>query len=157
MIGVFRKALFALIVALSFASCGVSKIEDQLTFGAVESVELKGLTGLKIGLEFKNDSRYNLALNEGVVKLNSDGRQVASLTQIGEAVACKKSRGVVTSLWRISGLNPIAMLTLVTRIQSGDVEDLRVEYSARISANGLSKRISQEEIDIREFVNKFAK
>lgn len=152
-----RIFLFALLATVALSSCGFSKLDEQVKFISVESVEMKGLTGLQLEINIANSSRHTVELKEGVVEILSEGRQVAKLTQIGSAVSHKRNTEAVESLWRISGLNPIAMISTLSRLTSGEDKTLRLNYSALLSASGLSTRISEQDVDITNFINTFVK
>lgn len=152
----FRLFTLMLVASVALTSCGLSTIDEKISLGGLESVELKGLTGLQIEVSVDNKSRYTLELDESVVEVLSAGRQVAKLTQVGSAVIHKKSDKTVKSIWRISGINPIAMLTTFSQIKSGKAEEFTVNYSTRVSTKGINKKFSQNDVDLTKFINTFA-
>ncbi len=152
-----KRVAFAILLSVALMSCGMSKIEDQVEVGALESISLKGLTALELTFGLKNESKYRLEMSEGVIEVYIEGKHLMQLTQVGESVAEPRSEGSVETMWKIGGVDPLTMLAQSKRLASRDFSGMTVDFSAKVKANGVGKTISGKGVELTEFMTIFAK
>lgn len=152
----FRSIVVAIISLVICSSCGVSKIADQISVEGLTSLELKGMTGLQIGARVANDSRYNIQMSEAEVTFYHNEKRVVTLTQVGDVVSSAESRAEVMTLWKLSGVNPRSITSLIGQLKVRDIDDITLSYTAQFSVKGLKRRISHENVKLQNFIAIFA-
>ncbi len=153
-----KISLFVAILLLT-TSCSwarLAKLGDQVEVLQIERVELKGFTAIQVVVELRNDSKYEIAMEGATVTLYSDGEKLATLSQVGSAVAAIESKQSIKTLWRIENIDPMAMLSLSSRIAKRDMTGVTIDYSAELSAGKIKRTISAEGVDITKFIAIFA-
>ncbi len=158
-IHILHRLALVLALILLGTSCGVAKLArlgNQIELIAVEKIELKGLTGLQIKVEIRNDSQHEVAMNGGVITLFMEGQKVATLTQVSEARSLPSTTQSVTSIWKITDVEPLTLLMLSGRLVQRDFSEMTINYSAELSYGKFSRQISGEGVDITKFISIFA-
>lgn len=154
---ILQKIFILFTVVAICSSCGFSKIAEQIEVKGVKNIELKGMTGLAVDAYVDNDSRYNIEMSEAVVELYHNSKKVVQMTQIGESLSPAQSQIYVPTVWRLSNINPRTIPSFVALLSKHDYDDITISYRARFSTKGLSKRISEENVDLTKFMAIFAK
>ncbi len=152
-----KQLIVSVLICCTISSCGFSRLDEKVELGNLESIELKGLTSLELKFWITNDSRYKLEMNSGELDIFMEGKPIMQLRQIGESVAESKCESVVATRWRISGVDPITMLSYSRRLISKDLTGMSANYSAKLTANGVGRTISGEGVDLTKFMTIFAK
>lgn len=148
-----------MVVMLATTSCGMAKLlrlSNQVDLIRIEKCELKGLTALQLVAEVRNDSKYDIEMESGVIELLSEGQRVATLIQVGVVKSAATSHESIKSLWKISDVDPFTMMMLSSKIANGSLDGLSVNYSATLSADKISHTISGKEVDIKKLLAIFA-
>ncbi len=135
----------------------MGRLEDQIEVKSLEEVSLKGLTAAELSVVVKNDSRYRLKMTGAEVEIFMRGERLMSLEQVGESVAEGRSEGVVKTLWRIGGANPLTMLSYSSRLMKGEFEGMTLNYRAQLSANGIGRKVEGEGVNMKQFMGIFEK
>ncbi len=153
-----RYRLFFALLALMFAtSCSFTKLEEQVEIKSLEGVSLKGFTAVELSVVVANDSRYRLMMDRAELELFMGGKPLMQLKQVGESVAEGRTDGVVSSLWRIEGVDPMTMLSQSSRLIKGDFKGVTLNYRARLSAGKLHRSLEGEGVDLEKFMTIFTK
>ncbi len=154
------KGLFALVaIMIMTTSCGLAKFSDiarNAQFERITSIQLKGMTGIEVRAEVVNGSNSAIAMESGVVKLFDNDKAIATLTQVGSTSIEAKSSGEVRTIWRIEGIDPMALLTLAARLTRSEYEGLSIGYEAELIADKKRKKVSGKRIDVKEILATFA-
>lgn len=153
----FKSIIVALLAIVICSSCGFRKIPEQIDIKGFTTLDLKGMTGLRADAYIVNDSRHEITMREGEVTLFYEDRRAILLTQVGEATLPALSEGDVKTLWKISNVDARAIPTLLSLLRSRDFNELEISYSARFSTKGMSRTISQENVNLQNFMTIFAK
>ncbi len=152
-----NKIVVLLVVVAICSSCGFSKLAEQIEVKGLTNFELKGMTGLMVDAIVVNDSRYNIEMSEADVTFYLDSKKMVRLEQVGEALSPAESRSEVSMLWRLSGVDPRAISSFVSLLTKDNYDDITISYTTRFSTKGLSKRISQENVELTKFMAIFAR
>lgn len=151
-----KYIFITLLVAIVCSSCGVRKIPEQVEVTQITGLSLKGLTGLQVDLGVANLSKYDITMSEAIVTLYHHEKRIVTLTQVGESTSKTMTRGEVETLWKISGIDPRSISSYMTLLGDKVYDEMSISYSAHFQANNIGKRISQENIDLRNFMAIFA-
>lgn len=152
-----KYIFITLVVAIMCSSCGVRKIAEQVEVTRIAGLSLKGTTGLKVDLGVVNLSKYDITMSEAVITLYHKDKCAVTLTQVGDALSQSMHREEVGTLWKISGFDPRSLSTYMSLLGDQVYYEMKISFSARFSTKGISKRISQENVDLQNFMAIFAK
>lgn len=154
-----KRYISLLVLIVMTTSCGLAKFSDvarNIEFDQITSIQLKGFTGIEIKAAVANNSSSVVAMESGVVELFEGEKVVATLTQVGRASIDAKSSGEVSTLWKIEGLDAMAMMRLVSKISQSQYEEMSVGYSAELMADQRRKKVSGKRVDIAKILSTFA-
>ncbi len=151
----FLAAITALLLTTSCSLTRLAKLGKQVEVLRVEKVEFKGLTGLVVAVEIRNDSPLDITMNDGVIKLFIDDNSIATLVQVGVAESKSKSTHSIKTTWRIENINPISMFALTSLISQNDYSSLSINYSAELSAGSTKRQVADEGVKLARFMSEF--
>ncbi len=152
-----KHLTLTLLLCSALGSCGISRLDEKIELGKLESIELKGLTAVELKFELTNNSKFKLEMSRGELDIFMEDKPIMQLRQIGESISLPKSQEIVATRWRIGGIDPITMLSYSRRLSSGDFSGMTANYTAKLTANGIGRTISGEGVDLMEFMTIFAK
>ncbi len=148
-----QRFFAAAIITVLLSSCGLMKIDEQIAIGGIEELSLKGLSAIELKLKVDNSSRFTIVAKNCNITIYDDNKYIATLEQVGEARTVKKTSDVMTTLWRISGVNPLGMLALTSRISGSNGLGLSLDYSVKVTVNGIGKTISGKRVHLNDMAN----
>ncbi len=154
-----KRYISLLVLIVMTTSCGLAKFSDvarNVEFDQITSIQLKGFTGVEIKAAVANNSSSNIAMEGGVVELFEGEKVVATLIQVGRASIDAKSEGEVSTLWKIEGMDAMAMLRLASKLTQSDYNGMSIGYSAELMADKRSKKVSGKRVDIAKILSTFA-
>lgn len=154
-----KRYISLLVLIVMTTSCGLAKFSDvarNVELEQITSIQLKGFTGIEIKADVVNNSSSNIAMDGGIVELFEGEKVVATLTQVGRASIDSKCSGEVSTLWKIEGLDAMAMMRLVSRISQSQYEGMSIGYSADLMADKRVKKVSGRRVDIAKILSTFA-
>ncbi len=146
-----RRIVLLLAIIFATMSCGAAKLANvvkNLDIVKFEKIELKGLTGLQLSAEVNNGSKFEIAMEGGVIELMSGGEIIATLTQVGRIEVLAHSHSTISTLWKIEGVDPVMMLKLAGKIAINDYSGLSANYKATLSSGKTEHTISGKEVNI---------
>ncbi|MFR9651578.1 MAG: hypothetical protein SNG35_06115 [Rikenellaceae bacterium] len=155
----FKRYILLLVLIVMTTSCGLAKFGDvarNVSLEQITSIQLKGFTGIEIKADVANDSSSIVAMESGVIELFEGDKVVATIVQVGRASIDAKSRGEVVTIWKLEGLDAMAMVRLAARISRSEYDDMTIGYSAELMADKRSKKVSGKRVDIAKILSTFA-
>ncbi len=156
---IIKRFIALVAIIMITTSCGLAKFSDvarNLRFEEISSIQLKGFTGIEIKAAVSNDSSSRISMSDGVVTLYDGDSSIATLTQVGEASIEAESSGEVATIWKIEGIDPMALLRLTSRISRSEYENMSIGYSADLKADNRGKKVSGKRVDIAKILSTFA-
>lgn len=141
------------IITTSYALLRIARIGDQVKVLNIEKVELKGLTGLLVAVEIDNESPFDITMNNASATLKIDGKKSATLTQVEPHSSVSGRRETISTLWRISNIDPFALMLLSSKILQQDYSAMTIDFSADLTAGSHTKTLTGEDVDISQFVH----
>ncbi|MFI3289797.1 MAG: hypothetical protein R3Y66_06635 [Rikenellaceae bacterium] len=152
-----KSIIVAILTLVICSSCGVSNLSKKIEVQGLATLELKGMAGVKADVSVVNDSRHRIKMQEAEVTLYNNSQRVVVLTQVGETIIPAKSSEDLPTLWKISYINQRSIPTLMSSLGKKSFDGFSFDYTARFSTKGISRRISDENVDLQNFMAIFAK
>lgn len=153
-----RALLFALLVAVActFTSCKgtIRKMRRKVQIERIDAMRVESLSRVEIDFAVKNGTAYKLHLDKAVLTLRYKEATVATMTLRDKVEIPRRSEGVVTSCWWIDVQNPLAMLSVVAKLQS-DPSQATVDVSLEGRGGPVPVNISREKMPLSVFLNTF--
>ena len=136
-------ALLLVAVAASSCSGAVERVRRNIRFEGVESVALHGLSGVDLTLRAVNDTGRTLR------------RCLASARLVDEVVLPRRSEASLGTRWRLQASDPLTLLLVGRRLQSGQTAEATVTWHARGRYGLASANLSQERVPLSDFLRNF--
>ena len=134
---IFLFSLIFLAVTALMSSC---VNPDKLTFGGIESIQIKGVStsqiGVDVGIRATNSSSHNVTLTDMQIEVKRQGATQLTINSREKSVLPRKSDGVVTF--------PLAIRF------NGLLEGITVSGYATIKAGWMKKRLDIPEMPLDE-------
>ena len=130
---------------------------DKLTFGGIESIQLKGVStsqmGLDIGVHATNSSSHNVTLTDMQIEIKRQGTTQLTFNLREKSVVPRKSDGVVIFplVIRFNGL--LGALGAYSTFSKG-LEGVTVSGYATIEAGWMKKRFDVPEMPLEELARR---
>ncbi len=157
--GIFRgsvKVIMVALMALLTTSCSltkVAKIATQVKVGEITHVEIKGMTGVEVGIYISNNSPINITMRNASIDLKLKGVKLAHLVQVGEAVSKRRSTDIVKTVWQLEQVSPLNLLLLAAKISESDLRQMTIDYSAEMAADKTTRTLTGKDVDISKYVD----
>ena len=146
-----------LAVALTAGSCrrAVERVQRKIRLEAVEQIERQGVTGARVVVRVKNDSRYNLALSSAELGLYY-GNACVGWIVLSEPVALARrtTKPIVTS-WRLKISDPLSLYLLARSVKKGDYAQVGISCAVEGRGGPAPVKFSLEKMPLSEFLNTF--
>ncbi len=144
-------------IALTTLSCAPN-IEKKVKIVEVANVDMRGLSGVDIGIVVENDTRYTFTLEAANATLVENNNKLVTMQLFSPVVINKKSVDVVSTRWKFKDVNAMVMLSLGNRfLQGDDADNMFVNMSATVSCGPIKREISRNNIPISEILANFDK
>lgn len=147
---IFLFSLIFLAVTALMSSC---VNPDKLTFGGIESIQIKGVStsqiGVDVGIRATNSSSHNVTLTDMQIEIKRQGTTQLTFNLREKSVVPRKSDGVVTFplVIRFNGL--LGALGAYSTFSKG-LEGVTVSGYATIKAGWMKKRLDIPEMPLDE-------
>lgn len=126
---------------------------DKLTFGGIESIQIKGVStsqvGLDIGINTANRSSHNITLTDLKIDLNKTNVKLLSITLRDKSVLPRKSDGIVTLPLTVRFNGPLGALGMYSVFTKG-LEGVTVSGHATVKAGWVKKKWDIPEMSLDE-------
>ena len=140
---------FALILALSFASCANP---DKVHFQGVESVSMKSLSAMELTARVDNRSCHNINVQRGQLVLKDRGNEVAQIVLAQKVVIARRSDQSVVLPFNLSISNALSLLSLPKKIKNAS-DDITVSGSVTVKGGLLKKNYTIEQMTLPQFLS----
>lgn len=155
-----KRLLYLLLVlatVLPLSSCrrAVEKARENIRLEAVEGIRIHGLTGAEVTVRVRNDTGYNLALEQAEVDVFYRKSRVATVVLVDPVVVARHTTDSFVSQWKVRDVDPLAVLALVRRVKSDDISQVDISFAAEGRGGPAPVNISREMVPLSEILNTF--
>lgn len=148
--------MLAMMLSLGSCSNTVQKMRRKVQFQGIESVELTGLSTIRMDVRIKNQTAYNLHLQDAVAHLYYRDREVGSLRlQEQVKVPRRTDSDLFTSHWLVDVGNPLALLPILGKVRAGDLSELWVDLEMEGRGGPVPVNLSREKMPLSDFLRTF--
>lgn len=146
---IFLFSLIFLAVTALMSSC---VNPDKLTFGGIESIQIKGVStsqiGVDVGIRATNSSSHNVTLTDMQIEVKRQGATQLTINSREKSVLPRKSDGVVTFPLAIRFNGLLGALGAYSTFSKG--LEVTVSGYATIKAGWMKKRLDIPEMPLDE-------
>ncbi|MFI3316055.1 MAG: hypothetical protein SNF93_00570 [Rikenellaceae bacterium] len=150
------KYFTLLAIALSMSSCAAT-LRDKVSIEGYDNLEILGFSGVKVDLEFRNDSRRKIKVQEVNLALKESGSQIATLKLKDKITIPRRTESaMIPTVWRLGDVNILSAASASKKILSNQgVEAFRVDASGSAKISLFKKTYEKNNLSLSKLMKDF--
>lgn len=148
--------LMAVLLSLGSCSNTMQKMRRKVKFEGIESVTPTSLSTIQIEVRIKNQTAYNLYLQDAVAHLYYRDREIGSLRLQEQVKIPRRTESeVFRSNWLVDVGNPLSLLPILGKVRQGDWSELWVDLEMEGRGGPVPVNLSREKMPLSDFLRTF--